>query len=86
MTVSAAGLVVRWERLAMMYEAFCILACIIICLREQKWLLPSGGVGGKARGGGESPSETHGELYFRALGLGTVTQGKGPGSFWEQGP
>ena len=27
-------LVVRWERLAMMYEAFCILACIIICLRE----------------------------------------------------
>ncbi len=21
-----------------------------------------------------------------ALGLGTVTQGKGPGSFWEQGP
>ena len=25
---------VRWERLAMMYEAFCILACIIICLRE----------------------------------------------------
>ena len=27
-------LVVRWERLAMMYEALCILACIIICLRE----------------------------------------------------
>ena len=27
-------LVVRWERLAMMYEAFCILACIIVCLRE----------------------------------------------------
>jgi len=26
--------VVRWERLAMMYEALCILACIIICLRE----------------------------------------------------
>ena len=27
--------VVRWERPAMMYEAFCILACIIIfCLRE----------------------------------------------------
>ena len=25
---------VRWERLAMMYEAFCILACIIVCLRE----------------------------------------------------
>ena len=27
-------LVVRRERLAMMHEAFCILACIIICLRE----------------------------------------------------
>ena len=27
-------LVVRYERLASMYEAFCILACIIICLRE----------------------------------------------------
>ncbi len=27
-------LVVHWERLAMMYEAFCSLACIIICLRE----------------------------------------------------
>ena len=30
-------LVVRWERLAMMYEALCILACIIIiiCLRTE---------------------------------------------------
>ncbi|MCD6540344.1 transposase [Candidatus Bipolaricaulota bacterium] len=26
--------VVRWERLAMMCEAFCTLACIIIRLRE----------------------------------------------------
>jgi len=26
--------VVRWERLAMMYEAFCILACTSICLKE----------------------------------------------------
>ena len=25
---------VRWERPAMVYEAFCTLACIIICLRE----------------------------------------------------
>ena len=31
---------VRWERLAMMYEALYILACTIICLRELlKWLL-----------------------------------------------
>jgi transposase len=28
------SLVVRYERLAMMYEAFCILAFILICLRE----------------------------------------------------
>ena len=33
-TVSAARFVVRWERLAIVYEAFCSLACIIICLRE----------------------------------------------------
>jgi len=32
--------VVRWERLAMMYEAICTLACVIIRLRELlKWLL-----------------------------------------------